>query len=349
MRPQWGNFRRRTIAPKDSRKLRWTLQRFGYSESAIDAAWPGWWSDDAEGSLSAQNELRFSLARKLGLDPRTLLADEEPQFVWKRKAKFKNLTGQSDQEREVISAYGMSIGRVLTTASAEVQSLVGTPAGELRRSILATQPFVRLQDLLGLCWGVGIPVAHLRVFPLSAKRMCAMSVRTGTRYSVLLGRDAEYPAPIAFYLAHELGHIAQEHLREEASAVVDLADPLEEGRDVDVDVDVEELNADAYALELLTGEPAPKVTSTASKFTAAQLADNVLQTGPQLHIEPGTLALVYGHTTKDWPKVQAALRIIYQRPTPVWSEVNRIAAQQLEWAAIADDLQSFVRTVIPDA
>ncbi len=35
-----------------------------------------------------------------------------------------------------------------------------------------------------------------------------MAVRVGDRSSVLLGKDSSYPATIAFYLAHELGHIA---------------------------------------------------------------------------------------------------------------------------------------------
>ena len=45
----------------------------------VDAVWPAWWSDEAEGSPSAQTELRFGVSRRLGIDPRSLLgADEEP-------------------------------------------------------------------------------------------------------------------------------------------------------------------------------------------------------------------------------------------------------------------------------
>jgi hypothetical protein len=323
----------------DSKKLRWTLQNTGFSEPAISAAWPSWWSDDAEASSSAQVELRFSLARKLGLDPRSLLNDE-PRFVWP-DAKFKHLSTDSEAERNALSSYGTSIGRILLAATESAHSIQGATAQELRAGILAKQQFVRLVDLLGLCWAVGIPVAHLRVFPLTAKRMCAMAIRAGVRFALLLGRDSEYPASIAYYVAHELGHIALGHIRD-GEAVVDLGDPLESAEGTDQEEDA----ADRFALELLTGTPKPAVSTETRRFTAAQLAQNVLQTASQVRIEPGTLALCFGHTTGDWPKANAAMRAIYTAPQPVWAEVNQVAARELDWTKIPEDTAFFVRAVI---
>jgi hypothetical protein len=232
--------------PTDAKRLKQSLRRLGLSGSAISAAWPGWWSDDAEHSASARAELRFSLARKLGLDPRSLLEEQEPSFVWRNNTKFKRLSTETAQERDAISSFGASIARTFVSATAEGPSIEGVEAQSLRNSILAKQPFVRLIDLLALCWAIGIPVAHLRVFPLSAKRMCAMAVRVGHRYVVLLGKDAMYPATIAYYLAHEVGHAALGHLAHE-TAVVDLQDPLSE----ESSTDDEEVAADKFALELL--------------------------------------------------------------------------------------------------
>ena len=62
--------------------LKRRLQDVGLSGPAINAAWPRWWSEAAEASSSARAELRFSLARKLGLDPSSLLDESaEPRFV----------------------------------------------------------------------------------------------------------------------------------------------------------------------------------------------------------------------------------------------------------------------------
>src|SRR3546814_3287801 len=99
-------------------------------------------------------------------------------------------------------------------------------------------------------WGLGIPVVHLRVYPLAAKRRSAMSVRVGNRFAILMARDATYPAPLAFHLAHELGHIFLHHLVD-GHAIVDL-ESIEELADGN---DPEEHAADAFALELLTGRP----------------------------------------------------------------------------------------------
>ncbi len=325
---------------RDSETLRWWLHHAGYSETVISAAWPAWWSEDAEGSASAQAELRFSLARKLGLDPRKLLEDEVPRFIW-RNAKFKHLSTESEMERGAISAFGSSVGRLLVAGTPPVASIVGIDAKKLRESILATQPFVRLVDLLGLCWGVGIPVIHLRIFPLSAKRMCAMTVRIRDRFAILLARDSEYPAHATFYLAHEIAHVALEHVKD-GDALVDLTDPLDSA----TETDGEELAGDRYALELLTGSPEITISAKTQRFTGAQLADNLLKTGPLVGIEPGTLALCFGYTTGDWGKAYAALKLIYTKPRPVWSSINKIAIGQLDWSAIPEDHELFLRAII---
>lgn len=323
------------------KKLRWILQGLGLSDSAIDAAWPGWWSDEAEISESANAELRFSLARKLGLDPRSLLEGEEPRFVWWDEGKFKRVSSESDLERAAISSFGASISRALVAATKAGHSIEGVNAQQMRDLILANEPFVRLVDLLGLCWAIGIPVIHLRVFPLPAKRMCAMAVQVGDRFAILLGKDSDYPAPIAYFLAHELGHIVLGHLEDQA-AIVDLQDPLE----ANGDSDEEERAADRFALELLTGVSEPTVTTETRRYTATQLAQNLLATAHEVRIEPGTLALCFGHSTGDWPKAYAAMKAIYTTKQPVWSEVNQIALRQFDWTAIPEDLAFFVRAVM---
>jgi Zn-dependent peptidase ImmA (M78 family) len=281
------------------------------------------------------------LARKLGLDPRSLLDEGQPRFVW-RDAKFKRLTTESDFEQSALASFGASLAGALTTASTPGPLIEGISAASLRKTLLERQHFVRLLDLLSLCWATGIPVIHLRIFPLSAKRMCAMAVRAEERHAILLGKDATYPAPVAYYLAHEIGHIALGHLRG-ALAVVDLQDPLEEA---EARTDDEERAADQFALELLTGNPEPSVTTETKRFTARQLAENLLSTAASVNVEPGTLALCYGHSTGDWAKSYAAMKFIYSAPHPVWVEVNQIATQEIDWTKISDDFGLFMRAVM---
>ncbi|MES9261459.1 hypothetical protein ABEQ23_12375, partial [Cutibacterium acnes] len=63
---------------KDFRKK--LTRDIGYSQAAVDAAWPEWWTPEAESSPSAVAELKFSLSRKLGLDPRALINNEATFF-----------------------------------------------------------------------------------------------------------------------------------------------------------------------------------------------------------------------------------------------------------------------------
>jgi hypothetical protein len=311
------------------------------SESAITAAWPEWWSDAADASPSALAELRFSLARQLGLDPRSLLEGEQPRFVWDDSAKYKNFKGDDAKERPAISSFGMSVGRIMIKATPHYVPLEGLGASGLRQSILATKPFVSLIDLLGFLWGIGIPVIHLRVFPLAAKRMCAMAVRIRGRHAILLAQDAQYPAKTAFHLAHEIGHIALGHVGEN-SAVVDMEDPSE----CSEPQDDEETVADRYALELLTGDPDFKVGKSGKGHNPHQLAEQATKLGVEYGIEPGTLALCFGYETNDWATVQLAFAHIYTKAVPVWTVTNNVAKRQLEWEQLSEERASFLSAVM---
>ncbi len=313
----------------------------GLSDSAIDAAWPEWWSDAADASPSAQAELRFSMARKLGLDPRSLLNDETPCFIWDDAAKYKNFAGDPLREKPAITAFGTALTRMLIKGVDSHRSIDGFTAQSLRGNLLHSQPFIRLTDLLGLVWAVGIPAIHLKVFPLSAKRMCAMTVRVMDRSAVLLAKDSMYPASVAFHVAHEIGHIVLGHV-ENGSALVDMEDPAER-EDLGDD---EEQAADRFALELLTGDPEFRVAKQGRGRNAHELAEQAMKVGPLRRIEPGTLALCYGHATHEWQTVQSAMKLIYSEAIPAWSVTNRIAHSQLNWEQLSDESASYLRAIM---
>jgi hypothetical protein len=323
--------------------LRSRLKKLGLSDPAINAAWPRWWSDEADTSVAARVDLRFSVARKLGIDPRSLLDDEQqPRFVWRDEARFKHLSGESDLELSAITSFGKALGSVLVAASPASIPIEGSSAHDLRNVILRDkQPYIRLLDLLSLSWSVGIPVIHLRVFPWPQKRMAAMTVRIDNRCAILLGKDSMYPAQIAFYLAHELAHISLAHLTKDP-VIVDLEQTtpsLDDG-------DGEEDSADRFALELLTGDSRPVVLPSGPHYSARELARVALNSADKLHVEPGTLALCFGYTTKDWATANASMEHIYSSAKPVWNEVNNIAQTQLALERIPDDALDYVKAVL---
>jgi hypothetical protein len=327
--------------------LRFRLRGLGLTDGAIAAAWPRWWSSDADKSASARAELRFSIARRLGLDPRSLLEDRgEPRFVWKEEARFKHLRGESDVERSGITSFGRSVASALVNATpASSEGVIDASATSVREQILRRgQPYVGLLDLLAVSWAFGIPVIHLRIFPWPQKRMAAMTVRVGERWAILLGKDSNYPAPLAFYLAHELGHIILGHIGADRQ-IVDLE---EQGLSLGSD-DSEEGPADAFALEVLTGDPRP-VVLPAEPGTASgrELARVAVESAVELGIEPGMLAQCFGYSTGDWPTATAALNYIYETRGPVWRVVNDLAIRQLNLEEVPSETQDFLKAVLGD-
>jgi hypothetical protein len=315
------------------------LRQAGLSRAAIDAAWPSWWNDEASNSPSGRAELRFALARRLGLEARPLLG-ERVEFIWNDEARFKHLSTQDASEQSLLTSYGIAIGRLLLRATPQHPKLQLGDAQQLRAAILASHQYVDLQALVAASWALGIPIVHLRVFPLEAKSMHAMVVSLDGRYAVLLGRDASYPAPVAFTLAHELGHIALQHLAG-SSALVDLEDSATAAA-----VDEEEREADKFALALLTGSPDPDIQTNLDRFSARSLAQAVLDAGPKYRVEPGTLSLCLAHRRNIWPIAAASLRHIYAEAKPVWKEINAIAFNELDWTSVGEEGASYLRNVL---
>ncbi|MYM22880.1 ImmA/IrrE family metallo-endopeptidase [Duganella sp. FT135W] len=312
----------------------------GLTDSAIRAAWPEWWSEAADASPSAQAELRFSLARNLGLDPVTVLDDQFPKFIWDDSAKYKSFKGDDERDKPAITAFGKSVTRMLVKSVAQARPLVGMPASQLRQSILRNNQYVGLIELLATLWAVGVPVLHLRVFPLPAKRMSAMATSFQDRHAILLAKDSTYPAAIAFNVAHEIGHIACGHVTA-GSALIDM-----DHDGVPQEQDGEELEADKYALELLTGDPEFQIEKQGQGRSARDLAKQVLAAGPEMRIEPGTMALCYGFATGEWPTAQGALGHIYDNAIPAWEVVNKIAMQQMDWTKLSDESTHFLKAVM---
>lgn len=316
-------------------------RRTGLSDAAVIAAWPEWWSKDAEASPSANAELRFALARKLGLDPRSLFGDEQPRFIWSDSARFKGFSGDPQGEQPILSSFGLALAKILLDATPTGAGFEPISAGKLRRMLLNGRPHVGLVELLMTSWSIGIPVIHLRVYPLGAKRMSAMSVRVGDRFAILLARDSDYPAPIAFHLGHELGHVFLGHLAA-GSAIVDL-DSLDE---LTTGEDLEEQQADAFALEVLTGRPRPELVIEGEGRSARRLAAEATRVGHAERIEPGTVALAFGYATNAWATANASLKHIYAQPLDVWKVVNTIALRQMDLQGLPEEFESYVRAVL---
>ena len=302
--------------------LRRALRQAGYSSSLLDAALLPDWAADPLADDDDHLPLRRAISRRLGVAG-NVLQGERIDFVWDDEARFKTLGATDPLERHILAAFSIATAHL-------VGELVETPlpeewpgAAELRAAILRSRRWVDLAGLLSASWALGIPVVHLRLFPLERKAMHAVVAHSRERPVIMLGRDALYPAPLAFTLAHELGHIMLGHL-EPGGARIEMgeADTL-----ADSPLEAE---ANRFALELLTGSERPIVETERKSFNAAMLASATLAASGLHRIEPGTLALVTGYQTGLWPQATAALEIIYDAPREAWHSINNLALDQLE-------------------
>ena len=326
-------------------QIRQKLKSTGFSDEVVRAVWPQWWSEDAELSPSALNDLKFSVSRRLGLNPTSLFDEGDATFVWRGSAKFKGFKAQSSSEKIVLNAFGASVARSLLAGreKAEIGTNLLAEPDRVRQDMLdGGIPYVRLVDLVHLSWGLGIPVIQMRIFPLMAKRMAAMTVRLGDRYAILIGRDSLYPATLAFVLAHELGHIACGHLPENTS----LIDRSVIGHQQLRSDDDEEAEADRFALTMLTGNPAPVIEPTRLARNSTELFHSAKTAAPVERIEPGTLALCYAYKLGAWQIGNGALKILYAGGTEVWRRINSTAEQALSWDNFSSDTADFVGKIL---
>lgn len=323
--------------------LRRELRNVGLTSDAIDAVWPAWWSSEAEGSVSAQAELRYTIARRLGISPRSLF-DGPPRFVWRDAGRFKNLGSATDLEQSILTSYSVAVGRSLIDGVPPAETASSPDPLVLRDAMLATSAFVQLRQLLALCWGMGIPVIQATVLPLPRKRMYAVTVSRGSRYAILLALSTPHPARAAFILAHEIGHILRGHLRDDP-VLLEMADPLQTS-----DPDDEEAAADSFALALLTGQGSFEARANYANYNSHQVAEAVVREGANLRIDPGVLALCLAYSTGRWPQSVAALEIVEGQKLDSSDElstfINEAARRQIDWTRLSRDQAEYLRNVM---
>lgn len=318
----------------DAASLRNELRAAGLSRAVVEAAWPDWWSDQAEASVSARTELRLVVARNLGLAPNALVG-ERVDFVWRNRARFKHLRAKDEAPLAVLNSFGVSVGRSLIEATERNSDMVGLSAADLRK-LLFEMGVPDLPGLLTVCWATGVPVAHLRVWPLAQKAMHAMVVGKNGRHAILFSREAGYPAMVAFTLAHEIGHIALGHVPAD-DVLVEAEDPAGAA-----DHDDEETAADRFALEVLLGDADREILIDFETFNHVELADAVLRAGPQYGIDPGTLALAVAYRRNAWPVAMAAMKLIQPEPIAVADAINNVARKQLDLDRLGSDTAIFI-------
>ena len=280
------------------------LARAGFERRFIRSALlPEWWDETSDDDPALLTDFEIRVARFLEF-PLSAIRDSNVSFAPPEltRARLRRVR-EVDSQRLAPAIH--SAGRI---ADATVRSLREPSSDpkvppldgcEWRRQIAPSGVAVTLDQILGDLWSRGIPVVPLEIIP-SPSFQAIVCVKGG-RPVILIGQKNDEPGRVAFWLAHEVGHIVHgdcdsDHL------VLDGEDSILDETDIEV-------QADHYARQVLVGaKEIPEIESSDFKAIAKELAQEELSTG----IDAGMIAAVWASRTGDYAMATMALKALYR-------------------------------------
>jgi hypothetical protein len=268
------------------------LDKQGISKRKLALLLPDWWTDEVEASPSGVQQAKVYLAKALSLRMRPF-SETPPRIEFDLPAdkRFKKSAKTSEADVNLAVALARSASR-LALSALDTQFVPPPPdALAIREHLLASgAPWVGLSALLDYCWNTGIPVIHLAT-PLLGRKMDGIAMAINGRPSIVLSNNRK-SGFLLFHLAHELGHIALGHVGANGTIVDD-----EIKKDDDLGKDADELAADQFAIQLLTGNAHGNLTLQ-HLIKAPVLARQAVQYGAEHKIDPTHIVLNCAHNDK---------------------------------------------------
>ncbi len=303
--------RRRTSSEEETiaayresvRDLYQRLRRLGIDAGFVRSfVLPEWWQDELADVGANRALAEAYIAKQLGFSVDELRdAGRELRLPSLSAVRFKRYRNEVDDRVRVSALVAQRAAAALVRSAGGVLPPFEGPqsARQVREAILRRSRYVDLETLLDFCWGAGIPVLHLAHRPAGSKPFDGMAGFVDDRPLIVLATGRDSPPWLAFYVAHELGHIMVGHVRPGTQAWVD-------GTLTSTSGSSPEREADRFACEVLTGFESPQIKDL--RAGALQLAVVASRSGPPRGIDPGVYALIYAKSNNRWPAAQAALR-----------------------------------------
>lgn len=225
-------------------KLYQKLSAIGLSEGYVrKTALPSWWSDELNDKPAAVLEGAGHIAKRLHLDLRSLLADEQKaQFKPLPCTKFKYHQQQKADIPETSHQLASRVAELVADAVQAAFVPIPEDASQIRTEILQSSPQVTLEAILNYCWQHGIAVVYFNDYPQNTRKITGLIQWQCDRPVIVLSSSQTHPSWLAFHLAHELGHLALGHIK--AGILID--DEIEKDSG-----DQEEMDANEFAVKLL--------------------------------------------------------------------------------------------------
>ena len=279
------------------------LSRAGFKRPFVQSILlPEWWDESCDDDSNLLPEIEIRVARFLGI-PLSSVQDSSVSLVPTHSVNAQLRRIRDVDNERLIPA----IHTAIKIAESTVRCLrefvprpeIPPPAGfEWRVEIASREGSITLDAMLGDLWARGIPVIPLEMIPPPSFQAAACIA--GDRPVILIGQKNDEPGRIAFWVAHEVGHIAR--------GDCDSGHLILDGQEEILDESDIEANADKYSRQVLVGENrVPEIDNGDFREIAKESARLATCTG----IGAGMIIAAWASRTGDYPKAQMALKALY--------------------------------------
>jgi len=276
------------------------LGSIGISPKFARKVLPSWWDDDIAKEPSGLQQAQIYLSRAFNLELSSLSNAHEPPRFFSAEHKFKLHRNVSVEDVSASANYATAMARLALSATQISYTAFPEDPNVLRERILQSRACVDLAGLLKFCADSGVPVMHIENMP--GTKMAGVAIRLAGRYAIVLSKKA-HPAYLLFHLAHEIGHIAKQHLAGDGF----LADQkIGEGNRDDAD----EKEADAYAIRLINGVEIKYTAAPGAIRSGKKLFEAASRKAQEKHVDVGHIILSYGHGQGNFGLANMALRYL---------------------------------------
>lgn len=309
------------------------LSAAGIPSSFAKRMLPSWWDDEAANDPAGLQQAQLYLSRAFNIDLRSLADAGRTPLFRANERKYKLSKNVSENDVSASANYVTGIARIALAAYPGEQKAVSNDPVILRNAILRTHECVNLHALLEWCRESHIPVLYIDNVP--GKKMTGLVVREKGRYAIVLSKKG-HPAHLLFHLAHEIGHIGQQHLSEDGFFADEKIDSKS--------VDREEKEADHYAICLLNGAAVGySANGGRASLNAEQLHLAAVNKGRNIRVDPGHIIANYGFNQGRFPVASSALKRL-EGPSDGGVVVNQAFFSSIDQELVSDDQLELLKT-----
>jgi hypothetical protein len=320
------------------------LEAFGIPRSYTRAvALPAGWHDPETENPAVYSQALGLLARNLNISLRSLQNESSP-LEWQDcgSTRFKRNQSLSDDELTTAKCLAVRAAQIACEAMQTPAAPIPTSGAAIREAIRNKgHRFVSFETLLDYCWDCGIPVLHVSRFPTGAHKPDALAGIFNGRLAIVITKQHKYAAWLLFILAHELGHIAKQHVQANGVLVDENIDQT--------DGEQTEAKANAFAVELLTGQSEHRYSDRKNLATTALI--HMARTASERDgVDPGYVALNYAHSklldtgNGHFALANRALSVMEPNTDPV-AAIHARMCDRLDWEEIGRDSRHFLRSI----